>query len=549
MLDAYNLRAAAADNVITRTEAAAAGLDYDRLEIVARKGGASDVVDSYDELASARVAAPIVATTAAQLAARVASADYIVIARRSSAEVFSPLINHRAATDRQAVLVDPDDIVRLYGVGPDGVRRLLTAAHAEGPRARFVFLMDGGAADDASYGDPDANGTLDYHVGRMPLGTSNANVAKYVSRLLAYEATLPPALWQIRTTLVDGDPMWGAFLANVIDWYAAREMESFGDDAYLKRYSLNPQSDLNAHGIYDNTAWASLLIGYVGHGLSGPQDNVAGVPRDPVRDGFPIMFFLSCQDGGPGGAASKVLNGPAVTAIGSTQNTDSIANAQLSAALGHEVIHGKAPTIGETFDAAKHRAESGKVNFWAWLLRLFVNIGSFFSRLFGGDLRSVSDSVAADNRTYSLFGDPAMNIRRPLRLRDVGFRDVLRPGHPATPEMTLPAGMKNGFAIMTLERPIGEAPLEDTTDASLTYVEKVARLQRNLQRYNQRVVATMRVEIRDAKPVGPVQVPAGIREGSYLLRVAVVGEADVATAVVSDYPVASEQPTEWFGGL
>lgn len=548
MLDYFHLQAAAADGVITRSEAGRAGVDYFLLENLAREGGDPSVVDSYQELAGAKPAAPVKADG---LLARVAKADYILIAPAAAAGTFSPLLNHREAAGHRAAFVDPTDIEKVFGPGPEGIRKMLLAAKASGGPARFVLMAEPTEQSDRYFADPDKDGRADYHVGRLPALLSRGQAEAYISRLLAYEAELPPGLWQLRATLVDGDPMWGSFVGHVIDWYADRQAASVASQVDLRRLSGNPASQQDTPGASAvDGIWKSLLIGYVGHGGMGPQVHASAESRTPTRDGFPIMFFLSCRDGKKQGPAGEVVaSGPAVAAIAAPLDTNAIANAQLSDTLGDEILRGKQPSVGEALDQAKFRAEHRQVSFWTWLLSVFVDIGSFFSRLFGWGAQSVRELVAEGNQNYNLFGDPALAIRRPLRLSDVHFANILRPGHSAQLEMKLPNGVQNGLAVVTLERPVGESELESTSDASLSDAEKLARTQRNHERYNQRVVATMRVEVRNGRPVHALKLPDDVVPGNYVLRVAVLGETDVATAVVENYPVENRTPIAWVGGL
>jgi hypothetical protein len=126
--------------------------------------------------------------------------------------------------------------------------------------------------------------------------------------------------------------------------------------------------------------------------------------------------------------------------------------------------------------------------------------------------------------------------------------NVLRSGHEAHLDLKLPKGIRNGIAVVTLENPLANVTLE-SLDGPLSPVERVRRLKDHWRRYNDRVLATMRVEIKDGKPVGPVQLPRGISPGRYLLRVAVLGENGAATGIAEDCPVESEQPEPWFGGI
>jgi hypothetical protein len=142
-------------------------------------------------------------------------------------------------------------------------------------------------------------------------------------------------------------------------------------------------------------------------------------------------------------------------------------------------------------------------------------------------------TVKRDNKTYRLLGDPATRLRRPLALDSVGFAGLVKPGNPATLQLGgLPANLQNGMAVVTFERPLTQANdgFEEIPSDPDSPAGNAAR-QRNFERMNHRVLATVSVEIRDGKPVGPVTLPATLERGRYDVRVAVIGDTEVATGM------------------
>ncbi len=563
------LTKAVADGVITEDEAKDVGIAFSVLQSSAARS--NDVISSYPALLGALGATPEIASVPAdKLLSPTQSGDYLVLCPKAYQAALTPLLNHRALDGHTVALVDPADVYALYGKqGPEPLGQFVSDAlkkWAE-PKPRFVMLVGdvNGAGprvpafdetksaltqqlgdswskrttfpSDNRYGAP-TNAVPELAVGRLPVHSAE-EVATTVAKIIAYEAVTKPGLWQGRAALVEGDPHWGSFLDSAVEFFARHQTESAPTLLHNERISYNKTSDMGGEqtaAFMNELQRGDLFVAYTGHGspINAEGVTVSSAFRMSSAEGNPLVTFTACLTGDMSYstptdralAETMIVDGPAIASIAASDVTMPHNNGAWSRILSQEVLAGKEATIGEIFKRTKQRFEKNDVGGFERPIQAIGDGALTAARLLGGQGRTREEQLSL----YNLFGDPATKLRRPAVLTTLEAPASVRPGQSLAVGLTLPAGVTEGTAYVSLEKPQGQTlePMEDAHQKGLTPQEAQARAERNEKRYNNRTVMTLSVPFTGGRLESSVRLPPGVPAGQYTLRVAAVGEEQLA---------------------
>jgi hypothetical protein len=567
------------DGAIDRSEAEAAKIDFTRLAAIAGSRSRGSI-DGYLQLLEASPRLPEVSVlTRNTLFGGGQSGDYLVFAPVESHAALMPLLNHRALLGHQVRLVDPREVYAHYQESsPEALARFVREARQRWDEPKPAFLLLVGDSDattptvptfvepkerhgnwaqtdfptDNRFGDPDENGVPRVAIGRLPSRDAH-DLSAIVQKTIRYEAVIPPGLWQARATLVEGKPGWGDFVDRLVNWYAESEQDIAPPQLELRRISFNEESGLvTGDGLKRSLSElkeGGLYYSFVGHGAAHATDafSVLDVPFTAGM-GNQVVSLTACSTGSFNDpkmhslTEALVKTGPAVAAIGASQLSTPHNNAAWARALGEEMVREQLPTTGQIFQRAKQRVAENDLGGLSGAVQATGDALLEFANWFGLGPGSTRE---AHMYLYNLMGDPAVRLRRPLELKSVtAAADTV--GKNVSFSVSLPDGMKRGTAYVSFERPPGEAvdDLEDPSADGISAEEKKARLERNANKYQQRSVASVQLEVLDGTVRGKLPLPDGLKGGNYSLRVAVVGEDKVAVGAATDVHVlgAWEEP-------
>jgi hypothetical protein len=596
LVERMGLSQAVADGVVTEEEANQLGLAFSAF---VQGAGADGSIDSYRKLLGVEAArADIQPIPKDKLLDPSQSADYLVIAPRDLQAALMPLLDHRALQGHRVALVDPQDVYALYGEeSAAALGRFVSEAHRRWgePKLRFVnlvgaigkvptfweqgdvkghgYLKHGSFASDNRYGDPDRKGVPELAVGRLPVQTGEV-LSQTISKLIAYEAVDKPGLWQAGAMLADGDPAWGSFVDSAADKFARHEMKDVPADLDVGRASFNPKSPINVPlPTFDKKAEVDWLLGrgpkpkdeapilntevsdaitrgvlyvsYTGHGSTDSADglNITDSAVLHTNAGSPIVALTACLTGvlDREGLAVDLMQGdaPAVATIGASDVTLPSTNASWSKLLARGVMSGSKGTVGETFRDAKDQLAHNRAGGWSAALETVVDGALSLGRVFGGHGRSRESHLYL----YNLMGDPATVIRRPEKLAGVRLDGAARAGASLPLHVELPPDVQEGVAYVSLEKPFGKTlePMEDVTAPGISERERAERGLRNAHRFNQRSALRVAVPVAGGQLGGEIALPPGIQPGRYQVRVAVVGDQNVAVGSVKNVEVLAPE--------
>lgn len=551
LVDRLGLRDAFADGVVTESELKAVGLASEPFQRAQYSDGSSGAVDSYYELLRAAGTLPGVKTwTAADLAAGVPNADYLVFTAKANTPRLMPLMNHRALEGRQVAIIDPDEVVKHYmGALP---KEEALARFVEDARARWTtppkFLLLAGVvahnntvpvhfegkaknghafmraeqfASDNAYGAPDARGVPQVAVGRLDSVHAD-HLNEMVRTVIRYEAQTMPGLWQTRAVAVDGSPNWGAATDKAVSAFAARETQDTANPAFDNRaLSFNQFSGQEKNAT--QSAQQKLLsdgllyLGYAGHG--GPWE-IDGLKVENLwalnsAGNVPLVAITACYAGdfdrGNSLTLELVRRSKAIGAIGASQVSMPHNNAAWARIMAEEVQSSKAATVGEVMINAKKRFAENDVDGWAATVNSIGEQGL-------GALGAVGIGSGSTKKShlylYNLAGDPAAKLRRPVQLEKLDAARTAQPGLDFPVKMKLPAGMEKATVEVSFESPL------------------------NGEKARTMIAATGSTSTGQAEV--SVVLPPNMPKGTYNVRVAAVGETDVAIGVVTGVTVGKK---------
>ncbi len=327
-------------------------------------------------------------------------ADYVIIthAARDFVNVVQPLAQWRAKRGLEVRVVTTNEIYDEFNYGaesPLALRTFLDYTQRQWmkPAPRFVLLVGKASYDyrDVLNG-PNKNllptflvDTLNsektasdnrfaalnesdirpaFAIGRIPAQTSD-QVARVVSKIIAYESGVRAADWRVRAIFVADDK--SPDFASMSDALAARLPQSIQTQKiYLAERGGNVKSartDLIAQ-------WnvGAALLTYIGHGsvdlwATGPLFGVKYVSEIRNGERLPILFTPTCLDGFfyhpfADSLAEELLfkpDGGIVAGIVPTGVSLSSAQSELMNALFVELFDKSSPTLGEAFVRAKQK--------------------------------------------------------------------------------------------------------------------------------------------------------------------------------------------------
>lgn len=489
------------------------------------RSGVVGAADTYRDLLELGGLEGISKPTAAQLLDPTSGGDYVVIAPGAMESHLLPLLRHRAQAGLRPVLLSPEVIEGATGArGVTGISEVLREANRRwDTRPRFVLLVgdptalaDAPAvpyeerksmghgltrhhfASDHRFSDLDGDHLPELAVGRLPVRTP-AELAGVVDKLVSHDVG-PPGEWQLKATLVDGDPGWGDWSNWVVDRYTkVRAAHAAAPASQIERLSFNPT---RAKG--DEYARLGrilkdgrLLVSYFGHGRETSVDglSVGDVSRIRSDGAHPIVLINACLAGEFGSGlhslAAALVNdsGGAAIAVAASDITLPHTNADWGEVLAFEVLAGGKPTAGEAFVEAKRRYGNRET---AWLPRTVRRIGDRFV-----DAQIGHDAEHSHLYLYNLMGDPATPIRRALPL-EVELRGINLPGETLQLHVRPVSGDRLQTGWVQLERPDGV-----------------------------RLTNPSPLHLKTSSMDGSLELPQELQPGRYFVRVGVVGELDV----------------------
>lgn len=412
-----------------------------------------------------------VAYQPADLITPTTGADQIMIAPRAFLSALQPLVTHRQAQGLRVKTIAVEDIYPLFNGGiihPEGIRTLVAHAYQNWPGAAPAYLLlvgdghfnlkgfnpedygamtpvwippylefadpdQGEAPVDSRYGDVDGDGFPEIAVGRISVNSAS-ELTTYISKLLAYE-TAGPGPWMQRALLFadDGGELPENFrpvlediaTAYFPDWLEIQDV--FVDDYCTKEIAngkyANPGENCPAATAAMTQTWstgAALLL-YAGHGapgLWGHEPLLVGSQLNTLEPmtGYPFLISLDCWDGywmhPPDYPFSKPDS--EATSIGERATTSLSDRGAIAvfgpAGLGYLGI--EKPMTEAMLDALFNKGET--------------HLGA----LTQAGRQAIIDGGAWGHylaRTYTLIGDPAMQIRL-QQIRQVFMPLVLRGG-------------------------------------------------------------------------------------------------------------------------
>ncbi len=571
VIERAGLTRAVADGVITEDEARDVGIAFSVFQTVASRSVGDQVISSYPAMLEVLGRTPEIAALGPdQLMSATQSGDYVVLCPKAYQAALTPLLNHRALNGHKVALVDPEDVYALYGKqGPESLGQFIADAQKtwSEPKPKFVMLVGdvNGAGprvpafdetkssmtqklgngwskrttfpSDNRYGIP-SHDVPELAVGRLPVH-SEGEVAATVAKLIAYEAVTKPGLWQGRAALVEGDPHWGPFLDSAVEFFARSQNESVPTLSHNERISFNNASAIGGDrtpAFLNELQRGDLFVSYAGHGSPTSAEGLTVLSAFHTRspDGNPLVTFTACLTGDMADssvndralAETMVVDGSAIAAIAASDVTMPHNNGAWSRILSEEVLAGKESTIGEIFRRTKQRFKENDVGGYERPIQGLADAALTVGRLFGGQGRTREEQLYL----YNLFGDPATKLRRPAVTTEIEAPTVVKASERVFIRVKLPPGVTQGTAYVSLEKPQGEAlePMEDPRAQGLTPHESEARAARNARRYNDRTVLTISVPFSDGKLESSVLLPPNVAAGQYELRIAAVGDQQLA---------------------
>jgi hypothetical protein len=362
-------------------------------------------------------------------------ADEIIIVPTQFITAVQPLADRRSSQGLRVRVVDVNDIYALFNGGvvhPEAIRSFVAYAYANWPGnpPRYLLLFGDGNfnpkgynpavygefeptlippylefADrgqgevpvDARFGDVDWDGMPEVMVGRIPAGTV-AQAEGVVAKILAYESA-PEAPWMMRAIMVADNPDAAADFEAI-----AKNLESYlpGDmvtsTIYLDDYGSTPSATL---ALTQTWSQGAAMLTYVGHGRVhwwAHEHLLLNTQMTQLTNtvGLPFLLSLDCWDGYWMFPPDYPLGAEDVRSIGEWATTV-LTDRGAIAAFGPAGL--APPEDEEVMAQAMYQALFGR---GVYRLGELTQVGR----------EAISDTYAA--RTYTLLGDPAMELRIPI---------------------------------------------------------------------------------------------------------------------------------------
>lgn len=467
-------------------------------------------------------------------------ADWLAVAPPSFASALDGLCAHRAKSLRAAV-VRTDDVAAKYGAGAAGIAALVAAS-------RPKFLLLAGDADTvptfvrpseyasaAFAGDADlaTDGLFGAIAGRFPADTAD-ELRSMADKTVEYETSLAEGAWQKKVAFVTGEGGFGELIDFFLEHQFARAVSTGIPPSYdVEVAYAKPTSPYSPHPgkFNENTLRlineGALLFAYVGHGRKRSFDDVrfkgelwpileAGdAAKVEVRAGLPVMAVLACHTGAFDSRGSdsigedlfKRRRGP-VAFIGGSRVTQPYGNALFGRRLLERIFDPAVRTVGEALQEARAATLEKDDS-------LFRRQADALAGIIQGpgNLEAMRKDVVLH---YNLFGDPALELRRPrcdLVLETLGLP---RAGRRLSVSVDAPRGPVEVTFECPRERfcrPVdlgGDGPLEE-------------RLARRYANANDKVIARAAAAARAGKFEAELELPKDLKPGRYVLKASAAG--------------------------
>jgi len=469
--------------------------------------------------------------------------DVLVVAPEEFREAASDWTRHREAQGRKVAF-------RAPGTDPAAVVR---AVHKEsGGALRFVLLLgdvdrvpcgyvpvdatakwesDTRIATDAPFADPDADGTPDLAVGRVPAGSA-AEARTLLARSLAYESDRDFSGWRRRMNVIAGTGGFGVLQDAAIEQMTKQFLTQHVPPGVVVTATYgNPISAwCPAPATFAETALSrfdegSLVLAYVGHGSPGELDSVRfgkqtfpifgpeQAARVDVRHGAPLAVFVACSTGKFDGErdclAETLLRRPRgpVAVIASSRVSTPYSNGVLSKEMLEVLWRDRAPTAGEALLAIRRRLLSNDLD------ESRKRIEALAANFYDKDPARREADRREHVSLYNLLGDPCLRLGRPAEL-PLEAPDAAEAGGRVEVSGTSPFA---GRAVIEVARrrdamvPIG--PRKTPEEWRAVY-----------ERANRQEVAQETVDVPAGAFRAAVTVPADAKPGAYCVRVFVEGK-------------------------
>lgn len=493
--------------------------------------------------------------------ARMAKADYLMVAPRAWLGALQPLKKHRETLGHVVALVAVESIYTAHSNGvPEAaglsafVARLRT--HTKG-KLRFVLLaghVDANTtvlpvathwAQKLSYGRQYWNDDDQYPtdlptamaggdalaVGRIPARTLD-ELSVVVSKIVRYETAAADGEWRRRLAVFTGPARYGKVIDTVVESLGGHLLDNMVPYDYDLRFLFAKPDQTYAYpptrlterltGVLSSGA---LIAGYVGHGnidtFDGvyfrhhryPIGTVEQAETFKAKDGgHPFFVSLACLTGAYDLAPQRSIgvgmamnpNG-AIAVVAGSRVVHPYANALYAQSFITSYMKERPETIGEGMLAMKRRARD------------------FRNPLVEAWLKTDGEALMVEHDgLYNLFGDPATRLRYPDAL---SVKTAAEPKPGAELTVTIASDVvKSGELVVTLEtqRSVVRGQLVPwRLIEKLETADALATMASNYERATETVVSTHHAALRGG--VAVVKVPAPRVNGKYVVKAWLAG--------------------------
>lgn len=384
---------------------------------------------------------------------------------------------------------------------------------------------------DHRYADLDGDDLPDLAVGRLP-ADSEVAVDAYLAKVAAAEAEALVGPWNRRINMFAGSYGQGALVDSLIEKLVNKVLDEISYDFDITMTYASQDSPYVyvpedfSDQVYARINEGSLLVSYIGHGSADSFDQLywSGVPypildleqldKLNIKNRSPIVTLIACAMGAfdHGESVSEVLladpGGPAVV-LSSTEDSDVYPNTIFVRELGLAITEERPGTAGEAFVRAKQR--------------VIAQVDSLRAQIDNAFGLTTSDAdLDALRRShlymYTLFGDPALQIRYPRSVTIAASPDDVAAGGVLAVEVSAP-GLSGGQVRVTLETPRSQIPhplVPVPADGELGRDEAILA---NYAAANDKTVAAVVAPLADGALAVDLPVPAELAAGIYHLKV------------------------------
>ncbi len=484
----------------------------------------------------------------------VSGADYVIISHPDFLSAAARLAAWRATDDRfgppfEVALVDVEDIYDEFSGGlldPMAIRSFVSFAVANwDPAPTFITLIGDGTYDyknhrgnshtnwippfqdgQSTYDEwyvriSGADDLPDLAVGRLPV-QSAAEAEAVVDKLIAYDRSPEPGLWQGRVLLV-ADDLVNPSEPHVKETYFMLEAEFLAGQVlpadldlvklYIAAFPLEGRSKSKARDAFvDLFNSGALLLTYLGHGnptvLAHEQIFLVSRDLEALNNGarLPFVYTAASQVG--------VFDDPDLQSM-----PEVLVNLARGGAIGfisatRVGFHASNIVLSRQFHRQMFRSGRG-----------FVPVG--LALMEAKQRLSATDEFRENIQRYSLFGDPGLRLNRPAYRIELQVPEEL-------------SVLQEVEVTGQIIRPSGEHDSEYTGTALIQAFDSATVAELDGIRYLQQGAAIFRgwSEVVNGRLSGRFRVPKDVNYGAQRARVSVFawrgGERDAAHGFVDE---------------